>query len=86
MNYRIENLVTTETDKQEERAHINKALKKCGYPEWSLNRKPKDKQKKENESRGLVTIPYVKSISEKIARTLKKYNIDSIHKPMPSYG
>ena len=35
----IEELVTTEEDKKRELSHVKKALRRCGHPKWSLNRK-----------------------------------------------
>ena len=46
--------------------------------------KPKKERKNKsdgNKSRGMVTIPYVEGISERIARTFKSYNISSGMKP-----
>ena len=47
---------------------------------YSMERGKKDK-KKENESVGRISIPYVKGLSERIARSMKRHNIDAIHKP-----
>ena len=33
------------------------------------------------ERRGKVVLPYVKGISEKMARIFKRYDIETIHKP-----
>jgi len=46
---RIETLVTTKEDKKVEEAHAKKALKQCGHPTWVLNRKRKNKNKKEEK-------------------------------------
>ena len=60
--HRIDSLVTTEEDKQKERAHVKKALKRCGHPNWSLNRKKKKKENKDDkvERRGKIVLPYIK--------------------------
>ena len=81
--HRINTLITTEEDKRKERSHVKKALKRCGHPNWSLNRKRKKKEEKVEkvERRGKVVLPYVKGISEKMARIFKKYDIETIHKP-----
>ena len=80
----IEELVTTEEDKKKELSHVRKALKRCGHPEWSLNRKKRrnrNEVKEKVERRGRVVLPYVKGVSEKMGRVFKKYNLETIHKP-----
>ena len=77
--------VTTEEDKKRELSHVKKALRRCGHPTWSLNRK-KNKNgagasKEKVERRGRVVLPYVKGISERMGRIFKKYNLETIHKP-----
>ena len=81
LNYRIENLITTEEDKLNEKTHVNDALKNCNYPEWALKERPKANKRNKEENRGTVTIPYVKNISEKVAGLFRKYNIETVHKP-----
>ena len=81
--HRIEKLVTTEEDKKVEISHTKQALRRCGHPKWSLRKKKKNNQEMEKEEkRGKVVLPYIKGISERMARTYKKYNIETIHKPM----
>lgn len=46
------------------------ALKECGYPQWTMNRKKKEIQNKETKCKGKVVLPYIKGISEKITRTM----------------
>ncbi len=79
---RVQTLITTEEDKEKERKHVKKALKRCGHPNWSLNRKKKPKKNNERvERRGKVVLPYTKGTSENLARILKRYDIETIHKP-----
>ena len=80
LKHRIGTLVTTEEDKEKEKDEMKEALTECGYPQWTLDRKKKE-NKDNAESRGRVVLTYVKGTSEKIAKVLKKYNIQSIHKP-----
>ena len=61
--------------------HVKKALKRCGHPNWTLNRKQKPEKQEKMETVKKVSIPYVKGTSEKISRTLRKYKIGTIHKP-----
>ena len=81
--HRIETLVTEEEDKKKELNHVKKALKRCGHPNWALHRKKKERPMEEEkvERRGKVFLPYVKGISEQLARTFKRYDIETIHKP-----
>ena len=80
--HRIRELVTTEEDKKIELNHVKKALKRCGHPNWSLNKKKRKGDKGERiERRGKVVLPYVRKVSENIAKILKRHNIETIHKP-----
>ena len=90
---RAEKVVSEEDSKREEDKKIASALKACNYPEWALRkvktdmkRKEKDNTKKKkkqptDKSRGQVTIPYVKGLSEKISAILKKHKIGTAFRP-----
>ena len=80
--HRVETLVTEEEDKKKEMDHVKKALRRCGHPNWSLQRKRRIGPKEEKvERRGKVVLPYVKGVSEKLARIYKRYDLETIHKP-----
>ena len=80
--HRVEELVTNEEDKKKEIRHVKKALKRCGHPNWALNRKKKAKKDVEKvERRGKAIIPYVKGMSENLAKIFKRYDLETIHKP-----
>lgn len=82
LQHRIKTLVTEEADAKEAESEMKKAMRECDYPEWALNRKKRNKETRaENESRGKVVVPYVKGLSEKVTKILKKYNVETIHKP-----
>ena len=76
-------LVTTKEVKGKEPTHVKKALKRCGHPNWSLNRKKRNTQenKEKLEGRGKVSVLYIKKISENIAKVFKRHHIETIHKP-----
>ncbi len=89
---RMDSVITEEKDKKDEEVKIRQAMKECGYPKWSIDKvkqqmvapKPKTKpKKKDNEtpSRGMVVIPYVEGLSEKVQRVFKKYNINTAMRP-----
>ncbi|XP_072018360.1 uncharacterized protein [Amphiura filiformis] len=88
---RKDKIITEDKDKEEEEENIKKALHTCGYPPWTIDRvktqmgTPKEKKNNKKDdnskSRGLVVIPYVEGVSERIARTFKSYNIATSMKP-----
>lgn len=86
------NVVTEEQDKQKEAAHVKRALIQCGYPEWSFKkvedqnrnreqRKTEKKEKSTERSRGMITISYVKEVSEPMEWILRKHNIATAIRP-----
>ena len=89
---RMENVVTEEADKREEELRIRNALADCGYPKWALDRvkqqmsdkhqQPKTTKKtNETPSRGMVVIPYVEGVAEKLNRAFRKHNIFTAMRP-----
>ena len=91
---RSDSIVTEEEDRKQEEEHIRTALHTCGYPDWGIkkvkeqmNRKKairKDKSKKDKaqeKSRGVVTVPCVHSFTEKIQRIFTKQRVATVVKP-----
>ncbi|XP_072035701.1 uncharacterized protein [Amphiura filiformis] len=88
---RMDNIVTEEEDRKDEEIKIRTALTECGYPKWSLDRvkqqmkdkKPKAKEKKKDDtpSKGMVVIPYVEGLAERLQRIFKKHNISTAMRP-----
>ena len=83
-----------EEDHKQEEEHIRTALNTCGYLDWAIkkvkeqiNRKKairKDKSTKDKaqeKSRGVVTVPYVHSFTEKIQRIFTKHRVATVVKP-----
>ncbi|XP_072018319.1 uncharacterized protein [Amphiura filiformis] len=75
-------IVTEEEDKQQEEEHIKHALNQCGYPNWTIEKvkqqisdktkaKKKAKDKNTERSKGMVVIPYVQGVSERLQRVFK---------------
>ena len=90
--------MTEEEDKKEERNTIRNALNICGYPDWTIKRveenlrnkednKGKGNNRKESseKNKGMVVLPYVRGVSEELARIYKKRQITSAMKP-PQYS
>ena len=89
---RSDSIVTEDADRVLEEQHIKKALATCGYPEWTINKVKSDKQKRlskttatkkndKDKSKGLVVVPYVSGVSERIARVYKKHGFATSFKP-----
>ena len=91
---RSDSLVTEEEDRKQEEEHTRTALHTCGYQNWAIKsvkeqmnrkkaiRKDKSKQDKAHEkSRGVVTVPYVHSFTEKIQRIFTKHSVATVVKP-----
>ena len=88
-------LVTDPKDRTTEEQHIQQALTTCQYPKWAIKKgaqqvrdkqdmetRRRKKQKEHNqESRGAVTLPYVRGVTERIQRAMKKHNISTPVKP-----
>ena len=89
--------MTEEEDKKKEEQRIRTVLTYCGYPKWALDRvkqqivnKPQKPQKNskpnkdaKDTTRGMVVIPYVESLTEKLQRIYRKH-ITSIQPSGPS--
>ena len=83
--------IVTEDDKKTEESNINKALTQCRYPEWSIDKvkvqKQQPKTMKKNtktdkaKSKGMVVIPYVEGVTERLSRIFKKHRFSTGMKP-----
>ena len=91
---RSDSIVTEEEDRKQEEEHIRTALHTCGYPDWGIKkvkeqmkrkkaiRKDKSKKDKAQEkSRGVVTVPYIHSFTEKIQLMFTKHRVAAVVKP-----
>ncbi len=91
LTHRAQTVVTTEEDKNKEMSHIKEALGKCGYQKWVFqvsDNKEKKRMKEVNKDRprakGSVVIPYVKGLSETMARIFQSKGIRTHYKPVNS--
>ena len=76
-------MITEETEKKKEIDHVKNALRSNGYPEWMLHLpRLRPGKKDENERKISIGIPYIKGISEVLARTFKDHGVDMYHKPI----
>ena len=90
---RCYSIVKEEGDRKKEEEHVAKALSKCVYPPWTIDRVKqdivekslKDEAKKTKDTRGkhkgMVVVPYVKGLSEAFARILKSHGIATANRP-----
>ena len=90
---RCDEIVTEEEDRKEEWNTIKNALNICSYPDWTIKRveenlrnkeetKGKGNSRKESseKNKGMVVLPYVRGVSEELARIYKKRQITSAMK------
>ena len=45
LHHRADSVITDPVDQESEKSHINNALKKCGYPNWSFDKAAKPETK-----------------------------------------
>ena len=90
---RNKNIIMEEEDRKQEEHHIQRALTRCGYPDWSIKRVERHmdivKQKKVNRkaaaqlpevNRATVVIPYVHGLLEAVTQAYRR-RISSAMKP-----
>jgi hypothetical protein len=85
--HRAEKIIKDPMDRKKEIDHIKSALEANEYKPWMIEI-PKKKIKDSTttttvnrDKRMSIALPYVKGISEPLARTFRKYGITSYHKP-----
>jgi len=89
---RARKIPSTEDDKLSEVQHVVDALKINGYTDSFIRScqnttTPTPEVQPQSQTRkGFVTLLYIKGISEKIARTLKRFNVNAAHKPVKTVG
>ena len=84
-------IVTEEEDKQVEEVTIRQALAQCGYPEWAIEKVKKEKEQprtskktqseNQEKNKGLVVLPYVSGLTEKVSRVFKKHGYSTAMRP-----
>ena len=85
---RAKNIPSTDADKLSEVQHVVEALKINGYTDQFIRSCQSTivSTNQPQTNRGLVTLPYIQGISEKIARTLNQFNVNVAHKPVMTVG
>ncbi len=89
---RKDNLITDPADRIAEEQHIIRALETCGYPKWAFNKVKQAKAKKQQQgtrkkpenaakTKGMVVVPYVGGLTEKLERIYRKHHISTAVKP-----
>ena len=78
-----------EGNKETEKENIKKASAGCGYPSWSMDlvektladkeeqgrNKKKKLVEKEQKNKGMVVLPYVKGLTERVERIMRKKHV-----------
>ncbi|XP_066294750.1 uncharacterized protein [Branchiostoma lanceolatum] len=88
--HRAETIITDPQDKEDEKLHITRALRKCGYPTWAIEKATAPKpqrlsnsnktQNNKGTNRGFVTLPYMKGVSEGLRRIFTSHGIKKCSK------
>jgi len=87
--HRAKNIVTEDADRAEEKKHVDKALGNCGYPQTALRRveqsTPRSPSSQQTTSASrrqpVVTIPYIKGVSESLRRIFQDFGVRACFKP-----
>jgi len=87
---RSQSLVSDSHDRQLKDAHVEKALRSCGYPQWTFRKvrdqmtmKTKKNQRKNDlESRHPIVLPCVKGTSERVVRVMKRHRVPVTMRPV----
>ena len=85
---RADNIPSTRNGKRRERKHVMKVLENNGYPTQfikncdSIRKGTNNKENTNEQAASLVVLPYLKGISERILRVLRRENIKVGYKPM----
>lgn len=75
--------ITDPEDRALEEKHLQDALKTCQYPQRSMDKGAKQAKKKETEqTRKKKPTPYIGGVTERMQRTMRKYNIHTPVKPL----
>ena len=86
--HRAKNICSNQQLLEEEHNHIHRALSKCKYPAWAINRtklkmstpRTNKNSEKKNINKGHITVSYCEGLSESIKNTCKKYGIQVFFK------
>jgi len=90
---RSRTLISEKEDKIKEDQHVETALQVCGYPKWTFQKvrtqmnslTKKDQKKRQLEvsvKRPPIVLPYVKKVSETVARIMRKHNVSVAMRPI----
>ena len=87
--HRAENLVKEEEDRKMELDHVKEALIANNYKPWMFDipkktdtQQNKEKNQNKKDRSPPIALPYIKGVSESLARVFKKQGIHTYHKPI----
>ena len=61
---------------------VVEALRRCGHTEWALTQKKRPRKEPSEPALGRLSLPYLANTSEKIAKVLRSYNIQTALRPV----
>ena len=88
--HRAETVSSSEESITQEKAHIEKALSKCGYPKWAFEKaavrkdigtRLTNQQVGSGKNNSQVVLPYISDVSDKLKHTFHQFGIRVCFKP-----
>ncbi|XP_072037197.1 uncharacterized protein [Amphiura filiformis] len=88
LQYRADTIISETEQVPEEKDHIEKSLKNCGYPNWAFLKANKKKSQDNQQTNGggrpikaRATLPFISGTSERVKKHRKAYGIAASFKP-----
>ena len=88
---RCNSIISEPENREKEVEPINKAVERCGYPSWTINtvkeHKSQERETKErmdkniDKSKYIVTLPYIKGVTEPVQQILNHHEIATAMRP-----
>ncbi|XP_060535885.1 uncharacterized protein LOC132707891 [Cylas formicarius] len=92
MNIRLVEWLTNERNRDKELKKISTSLRQNGYQRRTISKaiskqqQPQQRVQDETQRRSIAVLPYIKGVTDKIGRILRKHDISTAYKPDHTIG